>query len=518
MDNPKAPQFVCADCYENVVNACSFKRVLEESDKKVRLYLEQNDAEESSLKIEYLEAETAELSKDETFTEEYLFDELEEEYLSSEDDMEYDSSPNQTLRVSKDKLEVQKCYICNLDFSNKIQKLAHFREHHTEEESLKCLQCNHIAKNAVFLNVHLKNHEKLFPCNKCSRKFATESILELHKLNDNCVMKQSGSGRKKLHCSDCKQSFSRNKDYEHHMNQKVDIEDCSTIQPIPVQCYLCNATFKYHYLKKAHLEEAHPTEDPWKCHVCGSISKSAKHLDRHLMIHFEGIPEVICEQCGRKFEHADLLKKHIHTAHSERPHYSCDICGVSVTLKQSILRHMKSVHMKIFKYHCLECGPGYSYSNRTSYNAHLFRTHGKKAPIQCPDCQMGFTFSYELKNHKGKQGHCGKTKEYVRVIDKNNKIKWRAPKTWEYAYFSDKKGEIFCKVCHKKYTTTDNLMIHYKVQHQGFRFQCDQCDSSYSSRKGLRTHKITRHLNLRNYVCEVCSKDFNEKRNLDRHM
>lgn len=495
---------MCTDCYENVINACSFKKVIADSDKKVRTSLE------DSLKIEYLGSEMPEDiiydENDEYENENCEVPDLEEDSL--------DESMEDSPKLNKSKLEVQKCYLCDIDFPNKIQKLSHFREEHSAEERINCNLCSHVAKNAVFLNIHLKNHNSSFGCTKCFRKFATKEILDLHKSTENCSKKRNS---KIQICTDCGQQFNRTKDYADHMKQKADVFDCSTLQPIPVKCYLCDETFKFNYMKKAHLEEAH-TMAEYNCNHCDIITKTAKSLDRHLRTHFEDIPEVICEKCGRKFLYVDLLKKHILQHHQQRSVYSCDICGVEVTMKQSILRHMKTVHLKMFTFQCEECGPGYSYANRTSYNAHLFRTHGKTPNISCPDCNMGFTFSYELKNHKGKDGNCGKTKEYVRMLDKDNKIKWKGPKTWEYAYFSDKKREIFCKICDKRYTTTDNLMIHYKVQHQGYRFQCDLCSSSYSSRKGLRTHKITKHMNLRPYECDVCKKNFNEKRNLDRHL
>jgi hypothetical protein len=43
-------------------------------------------------------------------------------------------------------------------------------------------------------------------------------------------------------------------------------------------------------------------------------------------------------------------------------------------------------------------------------------------------------------------GKCNAPKEYARIIGENNRIMWKGEKTVEAAFFSDKKGEIFCKL------------------------------------------------------------------------
>lgn len=466
MEHENAPQFVCSDCYENVVNACSFKKVLEESDRKVRSYLE--DFDPPALKIEYLESELHEMSsKDVEMNFEYegneettsdkdyqMSSESENDQTDSEDEdiTEESLSLKTTPKVSKFKMEVQKCFICDINFSSKTLKLAHFREHHAKEKNIKCLRCNHVAKNAVFYNIHLKNHKSNFGCHNCLRKFSTAEILELHKSNGTCYMKKNVSKSKRIRsqtCTDCFQIFTRKKDYEHHMSQKDGVTDCSKILPLPVTCFLCSKVFKFNYLKNKHLDEEHKMKE-YKCTNCEASFKTARSLDRHLRSHYEDIPDVICEQCGKKFEYEGLLRKHIKSRHQNRPHYTCDLCGLVTQLKQSISRHISGVHLRVYRFSCAECGPEFSYANKTTYNAHLFKVHGKILPISCQDCGAGFSFSYELKNHKGKHGNCAKTKEYIRVVGKDNKIKWAGAKTWEYGYFTDKKREIFCKVCHKR--------------------------------------------------------------------
>ena len=61
-----------------------------------------------------------------------------------------------------------------------------------------------------------------------------------------------------------------------------------------------------------------------------------------------------------------------------------------------------------------------------------------------------------------------------------------------------------------------NLKVH--SSEEDIRVACDECEKSYSTREGLKRHKSSEHLGLREYLCKDCPAQFARKDNLDRHM
>ena len=61
-----------------------------------------------------------------------------------------------------------------------------------------------------------------------------------------------------------------------------------------------------------------------------------------------------------------------------------------------------------------------------------------------------------------------------------------------------------------------NLKVH--SSEEDIRVACDECEKSYSTREGLKRHKSSEHLGLREYLCKDCPAQFARKDNLDIHM
>lgn len=273
---------MCSDCYENVVNSCSFKRLLQESDKKIRVCLE-----DPEMKLEYLESivEEVEVPNRDVSAEEIIYDGdsqeiIEEDLFTAEFDEEFGGSNDHKIEGQVD----LKCYICNLDFETNSLKLAHFQyDHKNEPENKKCSFCSHTYKDSHSFNTHLKQKHPNFKCPKCSKKCYSKESLEAHLSDDFCSTKPK---KFKKSCPDCNHIFTKSKDFQYHMCAKEEYQDCSKIPAPSIACYLCNKTFRFMYLKKTHLEEDHLNEE-YKCTFCDSAFKSARGLDGHLRLHYE---------------------------------------------------------------------------------------------------------------------------------------------------------------------------------------------------------------------------------------
>ena len=77
-----------------------------------------------------------------------------------------------------------------------------------------------------------------------------------------------------------------------------------------------------------------------------------------------------------------------------------------------------------------------------------------------------------------------------------------------------------CDICQKSFKTERELKHHIKSWHtesKGDRYQCDQCDISYTSNSSLTKHKQSKHLGIR-YTCDNCGKSHKRQTELNEHI
>jgi C2H2-type zinc finger/zinc-finger C2H2-type len=76
-----------------------------------------------------------------------------------------------------------------------------------------------------------------------------------------------------------------------------------------------------------------------------------------------------------------------------------------------------------------------------------------------------------------------------------------------------------CKICSRKFTTTNFLKRHVQTVHERRRsFQCDICGGMFATDIKLRRHVDEMHLNIRPFQCSICEKTFVNNFALRRHM
>lgn len=159
-----------------------------------------------------------------------------------------------------------------------------------------------------------------------------------------------------------------------------------------------------------------------ECLLCNYILKTAQKLDSHMKAHFQA-PDFICELCGKGFSKKENLKLHKNMHANKNNSYSCDLCAKVFKYKENLKRHFK-LHLSDRRFKCDQCNlqkftpqdvvslifililGTEGFTTQGCLNNHLYRNHNVKAPIECSDCNRGFTYMSELKNHKNRFGKC----------------------------------------------------------------------------------------------------------------
>ena len=207
------------------------------------------------------------------------------------------------------------CEECDKHFKRNSTLLNHKRNVHSTDRPFVCNQinCNKTYKTKSHLITHQLTHSsvKSFGCNKCDKRFKSNSELNLHK-------KFVHSNIHPFICpqSNCNKSFKRIS----HLNLHKRIH-CSDK---PFECDECNQRFKLKYYLSAHKMRLH------------------KDIKRH---------KCFDNNCDKSFVFFSELKKHIGYKHSNERPFKCDFQNCNSRFKSSanLVNHKKALHLKMYK-------------------------------------------------------------------------------------------------------------------------------------------------------------------------
>jgi KRAB domain-containing zinc finger protein len=176
-------------------------------------------------------------------------------------------------------------------------------------------------------------------------------------------------------------------------------------------------------------------------------------------------------------------------------------------------------------------------------NLHIGRHNGVK-PYKCtfPGCEFSFFDQYKLKNHldvhTGKRIYkCGECEKCFRITTglkshhaavhaKERKYKYHCGKSFsqkQYLQFHRTQHpelnlkRFICDVCSKKFSEPSSLRERKRRFHTGeTSFQCDKCDYTACFKSRMDKHLLT-HSNPQ-FDCTTCGKQFRQANNLKRHL
>jgi len=190
-----------------------------------------------------------------------------------------------------------------------------------------------------------------------------------------------------------------------------------------------------------------------------------------------------CNTCGKTFKLGRILKEHMNL-HND-PLYSCEYseCKRKFHLKANLKAHIDVVHLKKKKIPCLVCGK--FFYNQSTLRSHM--EHHNTDRHVCEHCSSCFSSSKSLKDH-------------IKFKHSNPDF---LPK---------------CTICHKTYSTPQNLKSHFsRVHMQEKKHVCSNCGKAFFEKSELDFHISSHNPIDRNIECDVCKLFFKNKKTLYYH-
>ena len=365
-----------------------------------------------------------------------------------------------------------------------------------------CEHCGYKAPKLSKLTKHIKAvHLKIkdYACEDCDAEFSSKSNLERHVNTkhkgiryscDQCEYKTTQSGRLTQHidvahlkikdytCEDCDEKFSEPGISERHV--KVQHEG------VRYSCEQCDYKAQELDTLRRHTKAVHLKVDDHTSVACDAKLSSKSSLPKHVTVKQQGVRHN-CEECGYKAPKLSKLTKHIKAVHLKIKDYACEDCDAEFYSRSNLERHMNSKHKGI-RYSCDQCDYKTTQSGRLTHHTNV--AHLKIKDYTCEDCDKKFTVQSSLERHvrgqhEGVRYSCDQCDYTVKTLD-TLKSHTRAVHL--------KIDDHICGVCDAKLSSKSSLAKHVKVQHEGFRYSCEQCDYTAKQLHTLKRHVRVVHL------------------------
>ncbi|XP_062539773.1 transcription factor grauzone-like [Armigeres subalbatus] len=252
-------------------------------------------------------------------------------------------------------------YCCDRRFNTRTRLYEHVLRHVNPEQ----FQCEICKRNCVDseglkrhkLKVHTPMEERLFKCDKCSKAFAQESVLNSH------VRYHEAMENKEFPCGQCDKFFGNGALLKQHVKNS----HTSTYE------YMCDTCAKGFNQKNAflkHLKDHRPKgpEDKGQCPICNQWLLKVS-LNKHIIRH--NSPTYRCETCGKDSPNILAHRSHVRFAHSDA-RFTCNFCGKvfkrALTLKEHIASHSGEV-----LYTCPHCPK--TFNSNANMHSHRKKMH-----------------------------------------------------------------------------------------------------------------------------------------------
>lgn len=236
----------------------------------------------------------------------------------------------------------------------------------------------------------------------------------------------------------------------------------------------------------------------YECPKCPDEKfQSQLNLNIHLS-HTHDMKCLICNQCGAAFNRTIDLKIHRTNHHKENT-------GVIVDLE---FEELEENGEKSFK--CLLCLKKYQRKlNLEKHKCEFYKNYNLSIP--CTYCSDTFTSAQKMYIHR--KIHISNSL-YCSLCDK----KFMTEAGLKYHLKTHNNIQDYkCPYCEKKFTASTNLSAHIKARHTKDKpFSCMICDRQFSTKGHLQKHGLSHE--EKKCLCTVCGKAFYQNSHLTQHM
>ena len=253
-------------------------------------------------------------------------------------------------------------------------------------------------------------------------------------------------------------------------------------------CNLCDIFYCNHYSLNEHKRVVHEHDDA-NYDLGSDEDISIDQFDKDFSLEDENAKRRIyqCDQCDKSYEVKSSLKVHIKTVHEGKRDHKCKECDKSYTQKATLDAHISAIHTQI-KQQCPKCEM--SFTTKRHRRDHLNRVHGEEKE-KCFVCYKMICKSLLEDHIKSKHEFYTKYDLGYGIVDHNLKN----PEQKRYQ----------CNQCDKSYTQRGTLNQHIETIHQFVKHQCAKCGMIFKKRQSLRNHLKFQHGEEKN-KCDVCGK------------
>ena len=218
---------------------------------------------------------------------------------------------------------------------------------------------------------------------------------------------------------------------------------------------------------------------------------------------YEVTENFICNICLTYFSSKQKRDNHIENIHTKKNRYKCQVCAKIIYSKDGLISHMKT-HTYSSQHQCPDCQK--IYKNKSDLLKHLkskghshldkYKTKEERK-FECSDCEFTTNRVDSLYRHERNVHGL-----YNKKLDAISKT-------------IEKKGEVECLKCSRKFTDTKLAKEHF-LQESCDPIKCKDCGKEFNKRADLKLHIQDVHTG-NSFPCPTCDKVFKQIRNMNRH-
>ncbi|XP_029731914.1 zinc finger protein 91 [Aedes albopictus] len=370
------------------------------------------------------------------------------------------------------------CLTCGESF----EKYTAYRWHRLKIHIGTDLICPHCSKKvwkqSLFESHTAKCALKKFPCEFCTRKYATKEAVLYHTK-------------------------------ESHKNEIVKLH-------VKRECTVCDETFVDSGLHFEHMKICH--DHSVQCTLCTMTFVDDDELTTHMISDHERVSyksALKCVPCNINFRSVHRFNMHKQKIHQNLKH-KCPKCSLQFSRKHTFLEHKSQCVGRILN--CKLCNA--THSTAKALEQHIKRRHKSPETVQdpsespaikceCPICWDIFGDGFQLSNHVQEIHQMSICTICAKVF--NNDVELIAHKLTTHP---EPSSAIFmCPHCTKSYRSS--AMLNRHLDSCGPRM-CSVCDQTFSKHSHHMAHMKDLHPEVM-YTCPFCPRKFIEETDYVNH-